>query len=333
MDHLTKIRDNELSRIKESCVNGQTCKVPDEYKAFVSEWRESLAMGIDMHTKLTDRQRDFEVFTRMDELHRYHLSYLNSYYSSKEKLLALHGCAIFYLDETLSAYNKAGSPELLKRLKADGIRIGTNFSEKNVGVFVANIALRSPMKTCCRVGQENYLEIFSKYICYARYVSKTGRRFRSVNLIFVPEEVYCKPIHDSVNFILEAEDISAATDFIYPILAGRINFLEKLAQQGNDIMMLVDTDMKVIFVNELFTKEFGKTHHKIKPEALSGFMPEVAELPKLKNRSKEDFSSTLLLRGTSGGDNAYTVYGQYVDGCGYKIFFVPCQSAEKPRKA
>ena len=46
MDHLTKIRDNELSRIKESCVNGQTCKVPDEYKAFVSEWRESLAMGI-----------------------------------------------------------------------------------------------------------------------------------------------------------------------------------------------------------------------------------------------------------------------------------------------
>lgn len=98
-------------------------------------------------------------------------------------------------------------------------------------------------------------------------------------------------------------------------------------------MMLVDTDMKVIFVNELFTKEFGKTHHKIKPEALSGFMPEVAELPKLKNRSKEDFSSTLLLRGTSGGDNAYTVYGQYVDGCGYKIFFVPCQSAEKPRKA
>ena len=140
MDHLTKIRDNELSRIKESCVNGQTCKVPDEYKAFVSEWRESLAMGIDMHTKLTDRQRDFEVFTRMDELHRYHLSYLNSYYSSKEKLLALHGCAIFYLDETLSAYNKAGSPELLKRLKADGIRIGTNFSEKNVGVFVANIA-------------------------------------------------------------------------------------------------------------------------------------------------------------------------------------------------
>lgn len=333
MDHLTKIRDNELSRIKESCVNGQTCKVPDEYKAFVSEWRESLAMGIDMHTKLTDRQRDFEVFTRMDELHRYHLSYLNSYYSSKEKLLALHGCAIFYLDETLSAYNKAGSPELLKRLKADGIRIGTNFSEKNVGVFVANIALRSPMKTCCRVGQENYLEIFSKYICYARYVSKTGRRFRSVNLIFVPEEVYCKPIHDSVNFILEAEDISAATDFIYPILAGRINFLEKLAQQGNDIMMLVDTDMKVIFVNELFTKEFGKTHRKIKPEALSGFMPEVAELPKLKNRSKEDFSSTLLLRGTSGGDNAYTVYGQYVDGCGYKIFFVPCQSAEKPRKA
>ena len=62
-------------------------------------------------------------------------------------------------------------------------------------------------------------------------------------------------------------------------------------------------------------------------------MPEVAELPKLKNRSKEDFSSTLLLHGTSGGDNAYTVYGQYVDGCGYKIFFVPCQSAEKPRKA
>ena len=79
-------------------------------------------------------------------------------------------------------------------------------------------------------------------------------------------------------------------------LQDKTQLVTNFFQQGNDIMMLVDTDMKVIFVNELFTKEFGKTHRKIKPEALSGFMPEVAELPKLKNHSKEDFSSTLLLR-------------------------------------
>lgn len=333
MDHLTSIRDNKLSRIKDLCIKGQIGNVPNEYLAIVNEWKSSMSLGIDVDMKLTDKQRDFEVFRRIDELHRYHLSYLNGYYSSKEKLLAMHGCAIFYLDETLSAYNKAGDPELLKRLKADGVRIGTNFSEKNVGVFVANIALKSPLKTCRRVGQENYLNIFTKYICYARYVSKVGRRFRSVNLIFVPEEVYCKPIHDSINFILEAEDISAASDFIYPNLASRINFLEKIAQQGNDIMMLVDAKMNVIFVNELYTKEFGKAHSKEEPEALSGFMPEVANLPQLKRGSKEDFSSTLLLHCSSGEDNAYTVYGQYVEGCGFKIFFVPCQPVEKTQKS
>lgn len=333
MYHLASTRDNELSRIKDLYIKGQIGNVPNEYLAIINEWKLSMSLGIDVDMKLTDKQRDFEVFSRIDELHRYHLSYLSGYYSSKEKLLAMHGCAIFYLDETLSAYNKAGDPELLKRLKTDGIRIGTNFSEKNVGVFVANIALKSPLKTCRRVRQENYLNIFSKYICYARYVSKTGRRFRSVNLIFVPEEVYCKPIHDSINFILEAEDISAASDFIYPNLASRINFLEKIAQQGNDIMMLVDSNMNVIFVNELYTKEFGKAHSKEEPEALSEFMPEVANLPQLKRGSKDDFSSTLLLRSFSGEDNAYTVYGQFVEGCGFKIFFVPCQPAEKVHKS
>lgn len=321
--------DNQLLELKQRCIDNPSYKVPYEHLAIAAEWKSSLTLGLSYKTRLTDLQRDFEIFNRIDELHRYHLVYLKDYYDSRERLLSSFGAAVFYLDETLSAYNKGGDPRLLNKLKEKGIRIGTNFSKSNVGVFVANIAQTSPFETYCRAGQENFLRIFSDYICFARHVAISGRRFRSINLIFLPKEVYCQPVHDSINFILETEDISAKADFIYPNIAKRITFLERLSRSANDILMLVDDNLDVVFVNELFKKEFGKTLFEQNLEPLERFMPELASNTTVTNSPSRKYTVTLSLTNSHGVEAPYTVYAQHIAGCGHKLCFVPNLPSEQ----
>ncbi len=315
--------DSQLLELKQRCIENPSYKVPYEYLSIAAEWKASVELGISYKTRLTDLQRDFEIFNRIDELHRYHLLYLKDYYDSRERLLASFGAAVFYLDDTLSAYNKGGDPRLLNELKEKGIRIGTNFSKNNVGVFVANIAQGSPFETYCRGGQENFLRIFSDYICFARHVAIPGRRFQSINLIFLPTELYCQPVHDSINFILETEDISAKADFIYPDIAKRITFLERLSRSANDILMLIDDKLNVVFVNELFKNEFGKTLLDQDLEPLSRFMPELEADQTVTNSQSRKYTVTLPLTNSHGIQAPYTIYAQHIAGCGHKLCFVP----------
>lgn len=333
MEYNPNRNDPMLLQLKYRCITDPAYTVPREYATVAREWRRSIQLGIDSKMILTEQQRDFDTFNRIDELHRQHLHYLSDYYASREKLIASFGGAIFYLDETLSAYNKGGDAHLLNELKENGIRIGTNFKVENVGVFVANIAVNSPFETYCRAGEENYLRIFSDYVCYARYMAKTGRRWRSVNLIFIPVTSYSQAVHDSVSFVLEAEDMSASIDFIYPNLAKRIRFLERISRSANDIFMLLDSDMNVLFTNELFQKEFGKVHLDSDLEPLHSFMPPLASSPKLRPDSCTNYNFVISLPNAHGSDSLYTVFGQNIEGYGHRVCFVPSTPGGRPLAA
>lgn len=323
MERLDAKRDRDLLELKRAFIRGEAPPVPDEYDAVVREWQRSVQLGIDADLRLGDLQRDFDTFRRLDKIHPSHLQYLNYYYSSREKLITSFGGAIFYLDEKLSAYNKFGDPHLLTVLKDNGVRIGTNFREENVGVFVANVAIQSPFETFCRVGQENYLQIFSGYACYARYMGQSGRQWRSVNLVFIPRASYGPEVDASVQFLLETEDISANVDFIYPNLSKRIDFLERISRSSHDIFMLLDTNRDVLFTNDLFQKEFGKAHKDSELEAISSFMPELADTPRFKRGLSGKFNFEVSLKNASDHEARYTVFGNEEEGCGYRLCFVP----------
>ena len=319
-----KMRDDHyLLELKQACIRGDDVRIPREYEVLVREWRRSIQLKIDYNLHLDDHQRDFTVFNRIDRIHIWHLHYLNDYYSSREKLISGFGGAIFYLDETLSAYQKAGDQRLLNELKENGIRIGTNFKEENVGRFVANVAIKSPFETFYRAGQENYLQIFSEYVCYSRYMGQTGRRWRSVNLVFIPIKGFNREVHESVQFMLEAEDLSANVDFIYPNLSKRIRFLERISRSSNDIFMLLDNNKDVLFTNDLFQKEFGKSHHDSELEAIASFLPELADSPKFKGRLDNKFNFVITLDNAKNEKSRYTVFGDRIDGYGYRLCFVP----------
>ena len=327
MDDRNLIDSQErLARYKDLVVNAPGAEIPSDLKALASEWRRSHELGLDKTAVLTDSQRDFEVFNRIDELHRRHLRYLIDYYSNREKLIKSFGGAIFYLDDMLTAYNKGGAPDTLNALKANGVRIGTNFKQENTGIFVANMALSFPFETFRRVGHENYMDIFSEYVCYARYMAKSGRRWRAVNLILIPLDKWNDTVNSSINFLLEAEDMSANIDFIYPYAAKRINFLERISKFSNDIFMLLDEDLNVLFTNELFQKEFGNSHMEINLEPLSSFMPALYDCPKFRHKLGSISNFVLPLENALGVERLYTVFVQGISGYGYRCCFVPNMS-------
>lgn len=133
---------------------------------------------------------DFRVFENVSTFTKFKLALLDDFVIKKEDALAELDCAIFYLDNNLSTFRTAGSPQLLEELKRKGLRHGTQFTVENVGCFVANLCWNKPGESLCRVGEENYLEIFADYACFARYEEEDIRNFRGSNLIFAPKSKY-----------------------------------------------------------------------------------------------------------------------------------------------
>lgn len=257
MNNSNKERQQILQALKEKVFQGAEAAVPPEYQALAEEWKRSARLGVPFYSEtLTDRHRDMHVFDRISELQKCHVEYFGDYYQNKADTLDELGCAIFYLDAQLAAYHKAGNAALLQELKQKGIRIETQFSSQNVGVFVANMALQHPFENFCRVGEENYLAVFRDYACLARYGVGACTDFFSVNLLIAPLERYNRSFYQSLCFILEAEDVAYKNNFIYPHVERRIKLLEKSAQFSNDIFLLVDEQGTVAFYNDRFEQEF-----------------------------------------------------------------------------
>lgn len=294
------IPDNaQLLAFKQQILDGKLSEYPPEYAHLVSEWRDSVNLQIDPHCrKLMDTERDLHVFDRVEPLQKCHLEYFSNYYESRHNALDEMGCAIFYLDPQLSVYHKNGNRSLLDELKAKGIRLGTNFSADQVGVFVANRSLKTPFINYCRVGQENYMEVFCDYACFARYGEEARKGFYSVNLIFVPLKLYNSSLHSSICYLLQAEDFVYKNSFLYPHVERRMKLLEESAQFSNDIFMLVDDHGDVAFLNTLFEKEFGKGVGGGVGCALRDFLPELDFVGRcLKSGSEVTMREVLLTNG------------------------------------
>ena len=266
-----------LHTLKRKVLRGEEFEVSSEYQEIIREWKESVQLGVPFdRDKLTSQHRDMHVFERIDELQKCHIQYFGDYYKNRTDTLDELGCAVFYLDTQLAAYHKAGNMALLKELKQKGIRIGTQFSPANVGVFVANMALQSPFENFCRVGNENYLTLFQNYACLARYGAGDGTGFFSVNLLIAPLERYDHNLYQTLCFILEAEDVAYKNNFIYPHIERRIKLLEKSAQFSNDIFLLVDEQGDVAFYNDRFEDEFRPEGRSSLGRPLKELLPPLA---------------------------------------------------------
>lgn len=129
-------RDIYLRELKERVICGQPVADSEGYSDFVSEWQRSVEHNVDCRLPaLGDEHRDFRVFENVSTFTKFKLALLDDFVIKKEDALAELDCAIFYLDNNLSTFRTAGSPQLLEELKRKGLRHGTQFTVENVGAL------------------------------------------------------------------------------------------------------------------------------------------------------------------------------------------------------
>ena len=273
----TKDRDQYIREIKEALLEGRKVIVPDEYKYLANEWLSSAKSGPShLSDCLPDSARDLHTFERVDDFDKFRLAYLNDYYDSRDDLLGSLGCAIYYLDDQLAIYRKSGDQKILSDLRSKGLHLGTQLAEKNVGKFVANMASTYSEQIVCRVGHENYLQIFTPYACFAHRWYEERRDDSGVMLVITPVSNCSLTIQKAVDFILTLEDVTHT--IYYPFTKKRNDFLEGVAYNNGTHELYLDEHGEVVFVTKHFEETFGKTVKLGPPPSIGQFMPELSYL-------------------------------------------------------
>ncbi|WP_449315982.1 sigma-54 interaction domain-containing protein [Rubneribacter sp.] len=276
-----------IRALKERVLSGGRLTKTEPFAHLAEEWLRSQASGAKRHCmRLDDSKRNLRVFDNLDRQHFTHLAYMKEYYNAKSNFFKSQGAALLYLDETLSVFYKSGDRELLDKLKQQGVRMGSVLSEQNVGAFVANLARQTPFVTFIRIGEENYLDLFCDYACYARFGAQRDSKFATVNLVLLPLEHLTHQVHESICYALSVEDFAFKNRLLYPAIEQRIGLLEKSANTSPESFLLVNKRGEVVFVDRLFEQEFGRAPSSSNGEPLETFMPELKEyLACLKGRA------------------------------------------------
>jgi len=319
-------RDEFIRTLKQAVFSEGNTSVPEEYSQFVSEWRASFHVGpYDSVSSFDDSYRDFDVFNRVSELTKYKLAYLDEFTEGREASIAAFGGVIFYLDSKLAAYRVAGNKELRGELKSKGLRHGSCFAVSKVGVFVANMAFKYPGRFFCRVGEENYLSIFSDYACFAYHEHEDYREFDGVVLIILPKRRYNSTSKININYLLKIHDLHNIAH--YPFTDSLTNALYQAYYNSKDMVMLVDEQSTVVFTSELFEKEFGKKVVKGPYPHIGLFMSELLFIEQYIKSKREHTTREVRLT-TARGSRSYIADFLLLASGGMKCQFSPSESKD-----
>ena len=267
-------RDQYLKVLKHSLLNRGATVNSEEYADLINEWEESSSiLRNDYYHAFSREQRDFNVFNRVSALTKYKLAYLDKFTLGRERALSALGCVILYLDYELSAFRVAGNAELQDELRSKGIRHGSVFKRDVIGVFVANQAKSHPGQVLFRIGEENYLDIFSDYVSFAYYEEEAFRDFWGVNLVLMRKEAFSLVTKSQIDYILETLDLSNIV--FYPFVKSRYNLLDSSSYSANDLVMLLDIDCNVVFTSSAFEQEFDRSAGQGPFTHISSFMSEL----------------------------------------------------------
>lgn len=332
VDMFSADRDLFLGVLKQRLASGEPVDMHGEYKELMDEWKESIrVLGERKVPRLSDKQRDTAVFKRVSEFTKYKLAYLDSYTLARESALSALGGVILYLDYELSAFRVAGNPSLRDELREKGIRHGTRFKRNDVGVFVANQARYAKGQTLCRVGEENFLEVFSDYVCFARYEEEEFRDFWGVNLIIAPKTSYSRVMKAQVSQILEMLDVS--NKVMYPFQENKLELLQSAAYGSNDMLMLVDCGGYVAFTSEEFEKRFGRGAKKWPMINIRSLMPELEFIMQYIKDGTPRSTREILLTDASGCSRFYVIdfvmLKKHDRQLGMKCIFVPVSTQKR----
>ena len=273
----SKERDDYLRALKRSIIAGEDVHVPDEYGFLAKEWKESSELGVSPAMDyVPDSSRDMQVFNHITAFDKFRLAYLNDYYTRRDEVLGQLKCAIYYTYSDLAVYRKAGDAELLAELKAKGIRLGSKLTKEVVGTTAINVAKKNSNQVVCRIGSENYLEMFSDYAIYAFPWFEKARNASGMLMVVTRAQNCSELVQNAINFLLGIEGVTH--EIYYPFTRTRADFLEHIAYNSDRIEIIIDDHGAVAFASKLFQETFDKKLDNGPPIGINQYVPELSYL-------------------------------------------------------
>lgn len=255
---------------------GENTGIDHDSAYLAAEWQESLDLGIDPHmSKLGDDALDASTLSNISTYLKTYKTYFSDFFQYQSSLLAAHGCCIFYTDYNGSVYSKDGDKTLLARLKDHGIKFSTNFSKSNIGVNAVTIAQNAEGIIVRRFGEENFLDILSPYVVYARTLKRKKETPTNTVMMIVPVEKYDSSVEELIFHFYELEElISSKLTGTYE--DSRIKLMKLSSIVGEDEIILCDTSGKIVYVNETLESFSGIPGEFCHNRQLSDVFPSLA---------------------------------------------------------
>lgn len=276
--------------------------MPNEYQYLADEWKTSVELGVAQDIeKLPESARDMNVFERINDFDKYRLAYLNDYYNRRDEVLGELGAAIFYTSEDRAVFRKAGNPELLSELREKGMRLGTKLSMENVGSCAANVNLIEDQVTC-RMGSENFLEIFSDYGFFVYPWNELVRKKSGILIAVCPVEKCNYFVQNAIDFLISVEGVTH--EIYYPFTRKRANLLEASINNSDSLEFFLDEHGDVIFASRAFQILFNKKIKNGLPPGINHYLPELSYLTRFfdTNRNPCQTREVLLLTAEKKND-------------------------------
>lgn len=255
---------------------GENTGIDHDSAYLAAEWQESLDLGIDPHmSKLGDDALDASTLSNISTYLKTYKTYFSDFFQYQSSLLAAHGCCIFYTDHNGSVYSKDGDKTLLARLKDHGIKFSTNFSKSNIGVNAVTIAQNAEGIIVRRFGEENFLDILSPYVVYARTLKRKKEMPTNTVMMIVPVEKYDSSVEELIFHFYELEElISSKLTGTYE--DSRMKLMKLSSIVGEDEIILCDTSGKIVYVNETLESFSGIPGEFCHNRQLSDVFPSLA---------------------------------------------------------
>ena len=239
-------------------------------------WVKSRNMGIQPESKLLpDRLPAAETAALVTDYSRFLKNTSLDWYNQKHALLDSSSTAIFYANEDLIIYIRAGNRQLTDKLKTINFGFGTQLLECKTGTNAGSLAVEHNQASWV-IGAEHYAEALQNYVTAA--VPIVGDFGRVAYILLVTElNNFSSELFDLFKFIMTTERTfyKAVNRFDKWI---KDEFLRMSMEEDHAMYVFVNKDAVIISANNMFFSLFDTNYYDCIGKPLHEVVPEVKQV-------------------------------------------------------
>lgn len=217
---------------------------------------------------------------------------LNDVVSVLYEGLVLYKGALFYAYDNGIIFSQRGNQEMLQQLNSLNIGIGTCIKEEFLGTTGAAI-IREPNCEKWVIGEEHYLELFSKFVTHCFYSEDFNAR--TYTLIILPSEKFTEEFCNLSKLFHKARKVTLQNYRGHLELEMKSDLFDQLLPKEQAVVF-VDSFGKIVYFNQEFSRCFKVSMEEAKDLDCVKVVPELERVLSCLNTGETILFEEIYLR-------------------------------------